>query len=223
MANVPAPKHEIGRGLPGAVRLLEQCSNPWCDNQAEQQHHVVRRSFTGGPFPLVEIYGKVWPNIIGVCSQCHLKLELNQAQIWALEHEHKYLWRDNFVCEFLSPHPVLEDGEPPAGVALLPRAGTGAHGSPSSSTAGGDEEVSPGSTCPQCKRRVPHPRKASSPKTKVYGMRVPLDEAETFGEVVDAAAEHLGVKDQPHYKFKTLSLASALVLQDEGLRDFGRK
>jgi len=254
MADVPAPKQSIGKGLDGKVHVSSQCGNPWCFHPVGEVHHICRRSFLGGAFNLVELYGKVWPNVVGLCHQCHAKLEANQAHIRALEHEGRYVWREDGVSEFLDPHPVLEDGESP-GTSGSPFPAGGAHGgapgSPSSSTgvteggtgehaspsdndsrtpdvvtgqpSGGPPSVAPGSTCPKCLRRVPHARKLTSPKSKVFGMRVPLDEAETFGEIVDAAADHLGVKDQPHHRFKTLSLAAALVLQDEGLRDFGRR
>lgn len=221
MANVPAPKQSIGKGLPGNVKLAGVCANPWCDRPARENHHAVRRSYLDGPFDCVELYGRPWPNLIPVCGECHLKLELNHAVLWALEHDGRYVWRENAVSEFLDPHPVLEDGEPSGCVDVPLRAASRA-GSPSSSTEA-DHHPAPGETCPTCARRVPHPRKTSSPASRVFSMRVPADEMDVFGETVDAAAEWLGVKEQPHHRFKTVALAAALVLQDEGLRDFGRR
>lgn len=227
MSKLPAAQQYIGKGLdlPMPMYVLpDTCCNPTCDAPAFDLHHVTRRSFLAGAFNYVELFGRVWLNLAQVCRSCHDDLEQNRVQIAAnLEGSSGYYsWAGRRLDPY--PNPVLEDGE--------------SHGSPSSSTGesnpssnvrgGTDGEegrapVLPGSTCPQCNRRVPHPRKPSSPKSKVYGMRVPVDEHDTFAEVVDAAAEHLGVKEQPHHRFKTLSLAAALVLQDAELRDFGKR
>lgn len=258
MAKLPAPKKKIGKGLPGNVKLADMCANPWCDRPARENHHAVRRSYLDGPFDCVELYGRPWPNLIPVCRECHLKLELNHAMLWALEHDGRYVWRENAVSEFLNPHPVLEDGEPSGCVDVPLRAASRA-GSPSSSTGVTEGErpspsekdnsdadkarsgptegspsvtpdatcphlaLAPGESCPGCGWRAKHPRKTSSPASRVFSMRVPADEMDVFGETVDAAAEWLGVKEQPHHRFKTVALAAALVLQDEGLRDFGRR
>jgi len=80
-----------------------------------------------------------------------------------------------------------------------------------------------GETCGTCQRRVPHKRKPTTPKTKRLGYQVPLDDVDSHLAVLDAAAFHLGVEGQPYARFKTLSLAAALVLQDESLKDFGRR
>ena len=81
----------------------------------------------------------------------------------------------------------------------------------------------PGQTCGVCKRRVPHPRKESSPVTKTVSYRVPVDEHEAHKDVLETAAKFLGVHEQPHWQFKAMSLALALVLQDEDLRGFAQR
>ena len=74
-------------------------------------------------------------------------------------------------------------------------------------------EVQPGETCQLCKRRVPHPKKPTSPKTKVWAMRVPVDESDAWDELVEAASKHLGSQGRPHDKFWTLQLAIVFMLQ----------
>ena len=74
---------------------------------------------------------------------------------------------------------------------------------------------SPGSTCTTCKRRIPYPKKKTSPTTKVVAIRVPLDDVEAWEEALDAAARHLGVHDKPHHKFHTLNAGLVLILQGE--------
>jgi hypothetical protein len=74
-----------------------------------------------------------------------------------------------------------------------------------------------------CKRRVPHPRKESSPDSKTVSYRVPLDEHTAHTEVLDAAKQHLGVAGQPHENFKAITLALALVLQDESVKGYAQR
>ena len=79
----------------------------------------------------------------------------------------------------------------------------------------------PGSTCPGCKRRVPYPKKPTSPTTRPIAYRVPLDEYDAHLEVIDAVAELLGVKEEPYHRFKALSYALACVLQGARLEETG--
>lgn len=83
------------------------------------------------------------------------------------------------------------------------------------------DEVKPGETCPTCNRRVNHPKKASSPSSKVFGYRVPIDDAETHGEILDAAAEALGILPEPHHRFKLALYGAMLILQGARLEETG--
>lgn len=85
------------------------------------------------------------------------------------------------------------------------------------------DEPAPGQTCVTCKRKVPHPRQPSSPSSKTFAYRVPNDEAVAHLETLETAARWVGVSEQPFERFKLLTLALALVLQDEGLRGFGQR
>ena len=82
-------------------------------------------------------------------------------------------------------------------------------------------EVAPGDKCPTCERRVPHPKKADSPQSKVFAYRVPLDDAETHGEILDAAATELGIFSEPHHRFKLALYGATLILQGARLDETG--
>lgn len=75
-------------------------------------------------------------------------------------------------------------------------------------------ELEPGKDCPTCHRRVPHPKKESSPVTKVKGIRVPVGDVETFNEQLDAAAEYLGCKSKPHHLYWAVQYALIALLQN---------
>ena len=81
--------------------------------------------------------------------------------------------------------------------------------------------VHPGDTCALCKRRVPHPKKPTTPTTKPVAYRVPLDEYDAHLEVIDVVAELLGVKEEPYHRFKAISYAMAVVLQGGVLEETG--
>lgn len=86
----------------------------------------------------------------------------------------------------------------------------------------GDGAPEPGTKCPTCDRRVNHPRKDTSPTSRPFSYRVPVDEAEAHEEVSQAAAEHLGVYERPHWRYQLNTIAYAAVLQDASLKDVGR-
>lgn len=73
--------------------------------------------------------------------------------------------------------------------------------------------VAEGETCPTCERRVPRKKKASSPDTKVFSLRIPIDDVDTFKETLDAAAEHAGLTILGHHRFWTIQKALVLLLQ----------
>ncbi len=83
--------------------------------------------------------------------------------------------------------------------------------------------LDPGQTCEGCGRKVPYPKKESSPDTIVVSYRVPVDEAEAHKVVLDEAARHLGTSERPHERFWTVTFALATVLQDESLRGAGQR
>ena len=84
-------------------------------------------------------------------------------------------------------------------------------------------EPAPGETCELCKRRIPHPKKETSPTSKTRSYRVPLDEDVAHEEILTEAARFLGTFERPHWQFQTLTIALALVLQDEKLKGFAQR
>jgi hypothetical protein len=223
MARLPAPPQYIGRGvdLP-APELPRQCANPSCENPATELHHIVRRSHLGGPFDFVEIYGKTWLNLAQVCRDCHALLEANEAVISADERYQRYFWGgwngNTYQSTPLNPHPfpVLGEAEETAGGTVSIPPGRNSSVSPST--------VKPGETCPTCKRRVNHPRKQDSPKSKVISFRVPADEKDALEEAWLARAERLGLAGEKYWKRAFLDVAFNLIdgLSDDVCEAIGR-
>ncbi len=72
----------------------------------------------------------------------------------------------------------------------------------------------PGEKCQGCGRRVPHPKKPTTPSSKTVSFRVPLDDVEAWKEALDAAAEHVGLFGKPYHQYRTLSAGLVLLLQE---------
>lgn len=83
--------------------------------------------------------------------------------------------------------------------------------------------IEPGDCCPECNQRKPHPRKQTSPDSRVRSYRLPLEENDSHAEILQVAAEHLGCFDRPFWQFQTLTYALALVLQDESLKNIAKR
>lgn len=122
----------------------------------------------------------------------------------------------------------VTEGDIPLGNSTLGR-DDGSPGSESSASAdnvSGDSSpsVTPGETCPECNRRVPHPRKPSSPKSKVVGFRIPVDEADDVMEAWKMRAERLGVLKMPHWQKHYLDITNSLIdgLSDDVVRAIGK-
>ncbi len=205
-------------------------------------HHLVPRSLGGDD---------VDTNLVALCGTgttgCHGKIEardpwyLNELRMQLLGSELCYIlnskgedWLDRYY-PLLNGAPADTTttvgggsvGEGGTGVPVLPVSEPGVDPSlAASAVAAGAETAAsppPGSDCPTCQRRVPHPAKPRSPKSTPIGLRVPVDEEEAFKATERAAAEWVGVYEQPLFRFKLYSLALALVLQDESLKDFARR
>lgn len=84
-------------------------------------------------------------------------------------------------------------------------------------------ELEPGTTCPACERRIPYPRRDTSPDTRSITLRVPVDEAESFEEIFEAAADHISAHDQPHWRYRTALWGLVLALQSHGADEYGGK
>lgn len=75
-------------------------------------------------------------------------------------------------------------------------------------------QVPEGQECPTCRRRVPKAKKPSSPKTKVVSLRVPVDDAETFEEILTAAGRNAGLLEKGHWRYFTVLQGLVLLLQE---------
>lgn len=84
-----------------------------------------------------------------------------------------------------------------------------------------DTRVAPGDTCDNCGRRVPHPKKPSSPTSKVTAYRTPLDLAESHDEIAVELAKELGVYEKPFWRWALNSYAYAVLLQGARLEEAG--
>lgn len=203
MTRLPCePVHILG-GVDGPVHdMSDQCANPSCDMPAAHSHHIVRSSYLGGPFPYVRIENRVMSNVCGLCFSCHNDVTEGRERIVWGGDDFWYWGNVGQVATKLDPHPPGLTEEEPGG-GKTPNAPLGS------------SSVSPGDTCPTCERRVPHPKKTSSPKTKTMSLRVPVDAADDFDEIYEAAARHLGCYEEPHWKYKTALTALALLLQED--------
>ena len=76
-----------------------------------------------------------------------------------------------------------------------------------------------GQECPTCLRKVPRAKKPSSPKTKVVSLRVPLDDAETFEEILVQAAKNVDLYEKGHWRYFTVLRGLVHVLQEAPSRD----
>lgn len=78
----------------------------------------------------------------------------------------------------------------------------------------GHDHLEPGATCPTCERRVPYPKRDSSPSSKVKAYRVPADEIDAHEEILEAAARELGYSGKPFHLFWTVTHGLVLALQE---------
>lgn len=159
-----------------------------CGRPSVHTHHRKLRS-QGGDNSEV--------NLIRLCLSHHSYIHANPTE----SYENGWL-----VKSFDDPAliPVLTEGVGP----------TGSSPEAPAEAASLAPSVSPGEKCPTCDRRVNHPKKSTSPTTKVFSVRVPLDALESWEIALDAAAEHLGIGTKaPHHRFQTLNAGLALILQ----------
>lgn len=197
------PEYELNKACPitGEITGLEN-------------HHIWPRSFGTKSWWVELPDGTVVGNRINLSSAAHYRLTVNKARI-VYDNGH-FSWEEAGESVPLRWQPAVhaaDGGGGPAGwLGEVPpearRVNPDVSPSPEFSS-----EIPPGEECPSCRRRVPHPKKKSSPQTKVFSTRVPLDDAETFKSMVDAAAEHMGIKSNPHHVYNVLLTGVTLVLQ----------
>ena len=162
------------------------CFNPNCLSLTSDRHHIFSRGQLGMPSEWVcHIPTNKWyQNVIGLCRPCHTRITENKD--WIQWREGNYYW----------------NGEERINLGgRIERQTTRS------------KPMEPGKVCPTCERRIPHPKKLSSPATKVVTYRIPQDDVETHREILGQAAKVLGTKEKPHWTWATITMMSVIVLQ----------
>jgi hypothetical protein len=94
MTRLPHPDRDV-RGVTGPGYVMPGvCVNPWCENLAEEQHHVWRRSFLAGTYWWVELSDlRIVGNVVPVCKTHHGLLTTNRSRlVW---DGSKFFWSDH--------------------------------------------------------------------------------------------------------------------------------
>ena len=76
------------------------------------------------------------------------------------------------------------------------------------------EHLDPGKKCPTCERRVPFPKKESSPVSVPVSYRVPVDERDVHLDTLKALAERMGTFGRPHWQWSTINWAVVSAFKD---------
>jgi hypothetical protein len=191
--------------------LPEYPLNEWCPVTGEafnlERHHCWPRRYVSGWWAELR-NGDVVGNIIALSPKAHERITTNRAAI--VYEDGLFYWDEAGEKVVLRwQPPKYEEGK------VLPSVTVTVEDVPKAKLTTLKPAVEEGSECPQCHRRVPHKKKESTPATKVYSTRVPIDDAETFKEILDAAAEHHGLKSKPYFAYWTLLYGLTLLLQQE--------
>jgi hypothetical protein len=222
------------------------CVVPRCGASAFDPHHVWSRRHLGGAFDYVldADTGEIILNVVGLCRSHHNDITAplggHKAQIEYSTSDKCFYWRKLKEIHDGTPdyaplqvkallgeapgHPdATEPGSFPEQAAAPVRTATPA--TPPSlaeviPVVASAPHPHPGEKCPTCERKVPHPRKESSPTSKTRAYRLPVDENTSHEDVYTAAAEFVGAKGKPFEQFKTYTIALAALLQDESWRGF---
>lgn len=237
MARLPCEPKRIGLGLElPAYPVNTVCAAPGCSEPAQDEHHIVRRSFIDGPHWFVKIDGKPVPNVTGLCRKHHRDIEEMRADI-VFGVDRTFFYFEHGSGLPLEPQPgwgkpeLTGPGNSGSSEPALSEGGVGnpavtgsalTSGPPSEPVRPSDNAVAPGSACPTCKRRVPHPKKPATPRSAVVAFRVPVDELEAFRETWEAAADYIGVLEQAYWQHKVVTLGNGAILLDPKLKGFAK-
>jgi hypothetical protein len=234
MTHLPLEDRNVW-GVPGPDYEPEDvCSHPFCeekffdvDGYRLEKHHLWPRSFLRNqPTTWVKLpNGRIVGNIVYLCREHHRQITENIARIeW--DNIRGFILRGPTANGWkIEPQPPLSQSALSEGVREeTPRL----HGDESPAAAGGnlgpapsESAPHPGEDCPLCKRRVPHPKKADSPKTSVVkSWRMPAEEKEVREEIIEATAAHLGISKKEKFWFDKLILSLCVIaLQGPGANE----
>lgn len=216
MTHLPLEDRKNVWGVPGPkYEPAPMCSHPFCDPPYYQleRHHLWPRSFLRNqPTDWVKLPdGKIVQNCVYLCREHHQQITENKAKI-LYGTEQGFYWKEpttgGWAVENLSTQPRFLDSDDawviPDGAEAL-ESFTEPH-----------SDVPEGTECPKCHRRVPRKRKKTTPESKVISFRLPIDNADAWEEIIEAAANHLNVKAEAYWKWQTLEKALVIVLQGPG-------
>ena len=196
-------------------------------HRALEAHHLVPRSQGGDD---------VGPNIFALCPPCHHALTHSGGYAAKLVGERirhnmspselNYVLRKIGRGRMDKRYPLKNSGSHSSSLSEPERAGASSPNweetaaEPSQGRApqpGIPSEtpywIEPGKDCPTCKRRVPHPKKESSPTSAVFSHRGPLDSKDEYNEILEAAAKHGGMgTEQKFWKHEAIIRMCAVLL-----------
>lgn len=172
MTKIPTESWDI-KGLEGEdyppYKVSQPCSVPGCRRPVDHTHHIVRRSFLGGPFDWVRMPdGCEIGNLTGMCYLHHEDVTVNKKDV--TYDDGVYFWG----TDPLDPQP--------------PRIQNTAVGLGHVITEEHERE-----TCPTCKRKMPKPKIETDPEQKkiraTWAISIPVDEQENGYVVLDELLE----------------------------------
>ena len=189
---LPAVETWDVRGVIGpSLKVGPYCSNPTCTRLAEHAHHIVRRSQLAGDYHWVEIDGKLFGNLTGLCPGCHDLITGviggHKAAIRYLEEEgiRGFWWclvATGTRGEVVYAPIDLIDPQPPT---------------PDSLAASPTEETGESEKCPTCGHLTRlRPGTTAVPrlpgrKRKSWGIKVPDDAQEDGADALDSLLDDL--------------------------------
>ena len=194
-----------------AYKVGPRCSNPSCGKFADHAHHIFRRSMLAGPFDWVEVDGKVFGNLTGLCAACHdditgrigghkaaIRLDVPTGVFWWCGIEESHSLIDLERVGPLTPQPPSPDS--------LPEPALGQQGE-------GSEDHCP--VCGQARRRRTSVAGPVAPRRrrKTWGVSVPDDTedgAAILDTFVDDVALLLGAGDWEERNRRYWALVHAL-------------
>lgn len=177
------------------------CSAPGCNRLADHSHHLVRRSFLGGPFEWVRMDdGVEIGNLAALCYSHHN--DVTQGRTDITYDEGVFYWEDGRP---LSPQPPMHGIESDLGIGHVLAEGHVRE------------------KCPTCNRVMPRPKidtPTEEKKIRVsWAVGVPVtareNGADTLDELLEAARDEMSKKgweygDANTAKFFVLSHALAM-------------
>jgi hypothetical protein len=143
------------------------CAVDGCSHFTDHAHHIVRRSFTAGPYSWVRhTEGMTVGNLMPLCWRHHQEVTENRAKVVWDEHSRVFFWeREGEPHVTLAQPPTIEQ------VRDAPK----------------PDKVQ-GAQCPSCGQKIrptyPHQHEEKRPR-KTWTITVPNDAREVGAEVLD--------------------------------------